>query len=156
MICSRRLHQTTFSDAFFSWRFKHVKGVTLTRFLSGMPCCKRASTRAIVQVWANQWECSSYHMCVKPLLKRTATMYLVGLDSSILAWAFFYIPSMCAGDAKDLAWLRECAGTSEHSLVAYVMCAKFTLPVSNNNTCTITWHGCNVLYSNKSYLETIT
>ena len=59
----------------------------------------------------------------KPILQKRMRSHLVGLDVYFLVGPFFYFHTSCVQTAKALARLRRCAGSSESSLVAYVISA---------------------------------
>ena len=66
---------------------------------------------------------SLWHFFVlrKPILQTRMCRQSVGLDVWILVGPFVYFQTSCVRTAKALARRRGCAGSPEHSLVAYVI-----------------------------------
>ena len=57
----------------------------------------------------------------KLILQTRMLSHPVGLDAWFLFWPFVYFHTSCVRTAKALVILRACAGSPEHSLVAYVI-----------------------------------
>ena len=75
----------------------------------------------------------------KPILQSRMRSHPVGLDVWFLVGPFVYFHISCVRTVKALARLRRCAGSPEHSLVAYVVSTIISWAESYSNLCLV-WY----------------
>ena len=78
-------------------------------------------TEYITCIFESSHEIMALFVLHKLILQTRMCSHPVGLDVWCLVWPFFFFHTSCVRTAKALARLRGCAGSTEPSLVAYVI-----------------------------------
>ena len=128
------------ADLSLCWAHSHIAGFLVRQLncevLTGP--VQQLSTTHRRLFWADSWDYGIF-VLHKLILQTRMHSHPVGLD----VWFFFvklfiYFHTLCVQTAKALARLRACAGSPEHSVVAYVASAiiswagSFNLPSCTN------------------------
>ena len=116
----------------FPQHFKCIPSVLMSsRGLPNCHCCFEMDCFIWICCWLLKSTFESYHeimalfVLCKLILQTRMHSHPVGLDVWFLVGPFFYFHSSWERTVKTLARLRRCAGSSESSLVAYVITDKY-------------------------------